>query len=115
MMANHRCPIDFLYEAYQDDIEAFGPNWCGPQKFDYGKWALVAEYGASNSDGQPVSVYCCAMPARFYRLLVAATDSKPAYHVRTGTIGGKRAAALAKEIAQGMVGFHASDGSEVDS
>ena len=56
-----------LDRPYEDELRAFGSNWCGPESYEIHKETLVARYESDIcSDGQTVEVYCVAMPARFY-------------------------------------------------
>lgn len=106
-------PFDFLYDSREDAKTAFGVHWCGPSKFEHGEDALVAKYDKHppDGDGQSVEVYCCALPARFYRLRVLAGPNsigevRPGFSVGTGSSQEELAASIAKAIADGMLGFH---------
>lgn len=65
--------FDFLYDARYDardyeGLELIQEYWCGPKRFPHGDKCLVARIPKrpEDGDGQPVDVYVCAMPARFY-------------------------------------------------
>lgn len=106
-------PFDFLYDSREDAKTAFRDHWCGPEKFEHGKDTLVAKYDKhpEDGDGQAVEVYCCAMPARFYRLRILAGPNsigevRPGFSVGTGSGQERLAAAIAKAISEGMLGFY---------
>lgn len=109
-------PHDFFASAYVTDPserKAFGARWCGPDKFEYGKWTSVARYPKDGGDGQPAVVECVAMPARFYRVRVAADnnsvgDPKPGYVLSTGSGNDMMTLAIriAEAAAGGMIGVY---------
>lgn len=100
-----------LYKAYDDERTVFGSHWCGQEELPHGEDVLVAKYPKDkDGDGQSVDVYCCAMPARFYRLVVASEpnsigDDQEGFQITTGSSCHELAAKLAEAIAGGMVGF----------
>ena len=101
-----------LYDLSIDEVAPFGFNYIPSNKrYVYGEWRLIAQYPSlPESDGQSVDVYCCAMPARFYRLIVkkepnSTGDIKEAYRVKTGSGAHKLTAKLAKAISWGMLSF----------
>lgn len=100
---------DSAYEARSDEILAFGPNWCGPDRFEHGDdpLTLVATYQQVGSSGQPVEVYCSAWPARFYRIVALRGDHRfrREFEINTGSGLTQFAASLAENIAEGMLEF----------
>ncbi len=102
--------FDELYYPSNDEKTTFGNKWCGPEKYPHGQEMLIAEYPKTSNDGQTVSIYCNAMPARFYILKVKsgfnsiAIPQKP-FEVSTGSGREKLADSIAKAIAEGMLGF----------
>lgn len=105
--------MDFLYKTERMS-QFFGSAWCGPEKFEHGKETLVAAY-LPGPDGQGVSVFCTAMPAVFYKLVVSpgvtsASEVRPGYTVTTGSDMAHWAAQTAIAITQGMVGFKPTTG-----
>jgi hypothetical protein len=105
-------PFNSLYRPYQHELEAFGDNWCGPESYAHMQDVLCAAYkAAEGSDGQDVDVYCCAMPARFYKIAArpgvnSAGDLVPAWEFGTGSSASKLAADIAKAASEGMLGFN---------
>lgn len=100
-----------MYQAYADERSVFGSHWCGQEQLQHGEDVLVAKYPKDkDGDGQSVDVFCCAMPARFYTLVVSPDpDSlgrhQEGYKISTGSSCHELAAKLAEAIAGGMVGF----------
>jgi hypothetical protein len=107
--------FDFLYEPYEKEKAVFGEHWCGPNKYDPWKPAIIAVYTKPDgSDGQTVTVYCVATPARFYELEVSeGKDSigerQNGYKITTGSGLAEVAALIAKEISTGMLEFEPND------
>lgn len=104
-------PDNWLVERHWcREKQAFGTHWVG-SAIELHEETLVALYHAEpRSDGQTVTVYCTATPARFYKLKVRAGYNsvgtlKDGYEVSFGTIDCEFVARLAKEISEGMVGF----------
>ncbi len=96
-----------LYQARNPEIAAFGAAWCGPSRYEHGEDVLIARY-SGDGDGQPVEVYVCAMPARFYRIRVlAAVDyqgrAKAPWELATGSGMAVLAGEMAAAIAGGML------------
>jgi len=115
MFDRKRGPFDrFLYVPYEDEIQAFGENWCGPKTYQHGVEALVAEYPKQEGgDGQSTKVYCTALPARFYTIKVESEPNsiglpQAAYQVSTGSSWSLQAALIAEAIADGMLKFEPS-------
>ena len=98
--------MDFLYNAKKEATAAFGKAWCGPEKFQHGEQIIVAQY-AAEEDGQPVEVFCTAMPAVFYTLIVFpnAAATRRGYIVGTGSDMTNWAADTARAISGGMLTF----------
>ena len=100
-----------MLEPYRDEIEAFGKNWCGPEKYEIWEEVLVAKFPkVRGGDGQSVDVFGCATPARFYTLKVKSEPNsmgKPqnAFEIMTGSGAWKIAAEIAAAVASGMLGF----------
>lgn len=87
-----------LFNVFAGDKDAFGAHWCGPAgSFQYGVDTLVARYPKTNTDGKEVLVFCCAMPARFYAVRFGD------WELRTGSDCAQIAAAIAEEVARGML------------
>ena len=104
--------LDELNVPYDEELTAFNRQWCGPDKYETHKETLVARYEAQG-DGQPVEIYCTAMPARFYTLkALAGKDSvgEPIAPFEFGTGSGiemaRLVAQMGKAIAAGMLGWH---------
>ena len=104
--------FDGLYTPYQHELEAFGDNWCGPDVYPHMQDVLCASYkAAEGGDGQSVDVYCCAMPARFYKIVArpgvnSVGDPIPAWEFGTGSSASKLAAEMAHAASKGMLGFN---------
>ncbi len=97
-------PFDFLYYASDPEIAAFGKHWCGPVTLPRNGEVLVAEYKATpGTDGQDVSVFCYAAPARFYTLKVKPVAGSDGYGVSFGSDQHELAAKLAASISDGTV------------
>ena len=101
--------FDYLYNAMLEDMTVFGDKWCGPARLEHGKDTLIAQYPKDppDGDGYPVDVYCCAMPARFYKIVAhpsrnSVDESKNGFTIGTGSIDCEFVAQLAKSISQGM-------------
>ncbi len=106
--------LDELLAPYDEEIAAFNRNWIGPAKYESHKETLVARYDAEG-DGQPVEIYCTAMPARFYTLKALAGKNSigkliAPFEFMTGSGGeaAKLIAQMGKAIASGMLGFNQS-------
>lgn len=77
---------------------------------ELGAWILVRSYPKTCEDGQPVNLYECRMPARFYRIAaMASADSVSApmagFTLETGSGCRELAESIAKAIAGGMLGL----------
>lgn len=105
--------MDDLYNVRDYERAAFGSHWTGPKigaRFAHGKLTRVAIYRKDRGgDGQTVTVFCDATPARFYVLKVHAGKNsvgkkKQAYKVGTGSSQHELAAKMAQAIAIGMLG-----------
>ncbi len=92
-----------MYEVRDTDRVPFGTHWCGPAAFPHAQWVLVAKY-APASDGRHVCVWAEAWPARFYRVVVLPSGARPRFEIGTGSDGAKQAAAIATDLARGMLG-----------
>ena len=57
-----------MYAETGETREPFGEHWCGPDVYEHGEDALVAAYDKIGSDGRRVLVYCCALPAQFWKI-----------------------------------------------
>jgi hypothetical protein len=97
-----------------DDRRPFGTHWCGPNRFEIWRETLVAQYGQTSEDGQPVDVYCTAAPARFYTLKILRApgnvgDPQSPYSLKflanTGSEQQELVALIAEAIADGMLDF----------
>lgn len=102
--------FDELYFPYDSEKNVFGNKWCGPKKYSHGQDILIAEYPKASEDGQPVNVYCNAMPARFYTLKVKESNNsigepRASFEVSTGSSQVELAASIAEAISEGMLGF----------
>ena len=103
--------MDELYEPYASELEAFGPNWCGPLQYKHQEEALIAVYEPENEDGHRVEVFCTALPARFYRLEVSSRvsykgDIIPGFTVNTGSGMERQAADIARSLTEGMLAVY---------
>ena len=102
------------YPPEQHDIEIFGSHWVGPAFSEFNKRHLVARYSPAHSDGQAVDVYCVAVPARFYTLVVFPRLNKldnnqaPILELGTGSSCAQLAADIAAAFADGMLGLNES-------
>lgn len=101
--------FDGLYKTDREK-ETFVSRFCGPDVLPHGERTLVAYYpkNPKDGDGQPVKVYCCALPARFY--IVEALPSTNSvgeeiagFTLSTGSSLDDWAAETAHQISQGMV------------
>lgn len=99
--------MEFLYNAKTEAANAFGKAWCGPERFQHGEQIIVAKY-AEEEGGQPVEVFCTAMPAIFYTLIVSpnASATQRGYIVSTGSGMTNFAAETARAISTGMLTFN---------
>lgn len=102
-------PLDFLYEVGPDEKRPFGKHWCFEgERFEHGKLALVAKY-EGKSDGHNVEVFCVAMPARFFKVVVAPRQAyngpRQGFTLNTGSDMGHLAADIAEALAGGMLGL----------
>jgi hypothetical protein len=103
--------LSSFYIIEPEEKEVFGDHWCGPDKYKYGEDTLIAKYPVTeNTDGQSVEIYCCALPARFYKLHVLESLNsldkiQPAYTISTGSSAWNIAALIAKNITNGMLEF----------
>jgi hypothetical protein len=101
--------MDTFYTPCVSEVTAFGENWCGPDQYEPWKDVLVARYESSyESDGQPVEVWGCAAPARFYRIkALQGRNSVGAllgpWELGTGSGMAEQAAMIAKAISEGML------------
>lgn len=100
--------LGVMYRVRPDDRRAFGERWCcGVDEFPHGQDVLVARYPKTHEDGQPVDVYVCALPARFYQLEVPASadsggQSRPGYRIETGS--GNHCQVMVAMIAEALAG-----------
>lgn len=98
-----------------------------PRTFRHGEWELVATIPKNGNDGQPVEIWECRLPARFFRLVALPAsytykiDKRRGPGKRTVTVHrkpgvlstgsgderGQLMVDLALEISEGMVGFRA--------
>ena len=110
-----------LYEPDVRDRAIFGDAYCGPTEdvFPHGTWVTVARFekDPQDGDGQPVEVDEMRMPARFFRLRVLGASNsvgerKAGFTLTTGSGDdvAKLIVALAKQVAQGMVGLEPERG-----
>ncbi len=104
-----------LHDARDYEMAAFGPQWCGPDRYAHWEKTLVARYpkDTEEGDGQPCEVYCTAAPARFYTIKVLQADdsmgkSQSPWALAFGSGSHDLVATMAKAIAQGMVGLEQS-------
>ncbi len=115
-------PDDWLASMYQtraDERAAFGLHWCGPTRFTrHGPLVVVALY-AGHGDGQPVEVWCGAVPARFYEIRArpGANDTRalPAWTLSTGTMDAALAHQIALAISEGVLTLRPIDEGEADA
>jgi hypothetical protein len=113
--------FDGLYTPYKHEREAFGGHWCGPESYQHMEDVLCASYKADEgSDGQDVDVYCCAMPARFYKIVAkpgtnSVGDPVPGWEFGTGSSASQLAADIAKAASEGMLGLHLTTTIPVES
>jgi hypothetical protein len=108
--------LDCLYLSTDDrnPLKGLGEYHKPPARFEHGRDALVAKVPKVNGgDGQPVEVYECRMPARFYKIKVLPSknsvgEKKEGYEITTGSGDqmGELTASLAISITEGMIGFH---------
>lgn len=106
--------LDSCYRSRDDEIAAFGTRWIGPSRFEHGHDTLVARYDPpDDSDGQPVEIYCCALPARSYTLKALPGRNSCGEPVRpfelgtgTGTEMAVLLAYMADAISNGMLAMH---------
>jgi len=110
MKAEHTPEFESCYRAHPEEVQSFGRNWCGPPALPHGDETLIARYPKTCKDGQDVEIFCCALPARFYTISVAAgvnSVGRPQhpYQVNTGSGCDKLAADIAGAISGGMLGF----------
>lgn len=113
-------PKDFIdsvlgpIRPYDEEVQAFGGAWCGPERYSLWEKCLVARYNKRKaSDGQSVSVYCTPAPARFYQAEVEPSPNsvgtpQPGYSISTGSGQAKLIALIAQSISEGMLGFDAA-------
>lgn len=100
--------MSLMYGTLSEQV-VFGAKFCGPAELEHGAKTLIARHPATNDDGARVDVFCTAMPARFYRLNVAATATRPAYTVTTGSdVHASRISNITSMIADGMLGFEST-------
>lgn len=103
--------LDSLLKPYDDELQAFGGNWCGPAAYELHTETLVARYeSGDHDDGQTVEVYCTAMPARFYTILAlpgvnSVGESIDPWEFVTGSSQETLAANIARAASEGLLGF----------
>lgn len=102
--------FETLYTPFKEEREIFGKAWCGPAQYKHRKTHLIARYRA-HGDGQPVSVFCNALPARFYTVKARKGKDSMGEPVKPWTLttgAGMGMARLAKDMAEaasaGMLG-----------
>jgi hypothetical protein len=110
--------MEFLYDTDQER-EAFGEHFCGPERLPHGEEVLVAKYPKTppDGDGQSVEVYCLAMPARFYVLRVAPEPNgfgkaQQGCTVSTGSSMRELAHLMAAAFSTGMLGVDVIEGAQ---
>ena len=95
---------------YGIDKSVLGKNFCGPETLPHGKETLIAMFSKTCEDGQPVKLYCTALPARFYTIKASSSKNsmgkgiKP-FTLQTGSGCEKLAIDIALAIANGMLGI----------
>lgn len=101
--------FNFLYDT--DDIEqVFGDKFCGPKRFEHGEETLVAKFeNDPESDGYEVEVYCCSMPADFFKIVAKPSVNSigklgPGFEVTFGSGCCQEAHMIAGLINDGMLG-----------
>lgn len=112
--------LDWMYEPDQRDRDIFGEIYNPPHKFRHGKWEEIARLEQpEDSDGNPVTIYECRYPARFFKLVVHPSQNSigepsQGYEITTGSGNemGALAVQLARQIADGMIGFHHTEASK---
>lgn len=106
---------NLLAPAYlvRNEKAVFGDRWVFEgAAFEHGKETLIAQYPKPEpGDGQPVDVYCTAMPARFYRIAALASEDsvgepKPAFSMSTGSGMEELSHAIAEAIESGMLSMN---------
>lgn len=106
-----------LNPTYDDQL-VFGSHWCGPENYENNIEYLVASYSpSSNSDGQPVDVFCYCAPARFYTICArhgynSVGSEIEAWNLATGSGRASLAATIAKAISHGMLVLDFHEGEE---
>lgn len=100
--------LNRLYEPTDNRrIYVLGDQYRPPQTFRHGAWELVADLEAVG-DGQGVKVFESRMPARFFKIEVAAgagaTQRPFAFSTGSGNAMGELIGEMAKAIAGGMLG-----------
>jgi hypothetical protein len=82
-----------------------------PDKFEHAEWTLVAQF-AGDGDGQNVEVYESRSPARFWKVVALPTPDSVnemvegfALSTGSGSDVGQLAFAIARAIAEGMLGL----------
>lgn len=102
-------------DMYAEVPKIFGNHlvWDG-QPFVHGEWKRVAHVPKAPvaGDGQPVDIYECRMPARFYKMVVLEADNSIGKRNPGGVISsgsgedmGRLFYRLALKFAEGMAGF----------
>lgn len=111
-----------MYEVDASDYGAIaGLAWIGPNTFTPHEWTTVARVDKrAGGDGQSVTIQECAMPARFFRLVVDPSpnsigNAQSGYIINTGSLCRDIStvlAPMARLIADGMIGFY-QDATEI--
>lgn len=112
---------DFLSACYRTaarDRAPFGDHWCGPAVLTR-EWVEIARYAKDpeDGDGRDVTVFCSALPARFYRIEAHQTpDScgtpRPGFVITTGSDMSQWVAQTAELIASGMISAYSGEYTE---
>lgn len=98
--------FDSLYVPDRRDADVFGDLYKPPARFQHGQeHVIVTIPKVPGSDGQPVEILECRMPARFFTVRALASensigDPKPGFELGTGS--GDEMARLALELAQAI-------------
>jgi hypothetical protein len=95
-----------LYEPDDRDRRVFGLHYRPPSIFEHGVEHEIVLLPARSKDGQDVVITESRFPARFYKIHIAASDTKPAAVISTGsgTEMALLALRIAEAIADGMLG-----------
>lgn len=110
--------FESMYDPDDRDREIFGSLYSPPDRFRHGEWEKVAEIAKpEDSDGNPVTIYECRLPARFFKLVAHPSENtigkpQPGFSLSTGSGDemGELIVSMAKAIAGGMLDIDREEG-----